>query len=208
VDYRGAAPSEPLLFFSRNNPEERIRYNLIMKPFLIGIGGSQSGTGKTTLACRLLERQENWGAIKYTPSPIYSSVTEDLEEMEQSGKDTALMLKAGAAGALWVRSTPEDMHETLQMAVERLSGLEGIVVEGNSAIEVLKPDIVIFIAGEPGNFKQNAKDTLKMADVVIHSDIPPEGTPQKARKFISNNNEEYLRFIEEVVNERRAEGRT
>jgi molybdopterin-guanine dinucleotide biosynthesis protein len=162
----------------------------MMKPFLIGVGGSHSGSGKTTLACRLLERLGNWGAIKYTPTQIYSSVTEDPESqeaLEKSDKDTSLMLRAGAAGALWVQSTPEDINETLQVALDRLSELDGIVVEGNSAIEVLKPDIVIFITGESGKFKQSARVALKMADVVIHVDTPPEGAPLKARKFINNN---------------------
>jgi molybdopterin-guanine dinucleotide biosynthesis protein len=179
-----------------------------MKPFLIGIGGSHSGSGKTTLACRLIERLKGWGAVKFTPTLLYSSVTDDPEASEQSDKDTSLMLRAGAAGALWVRSTPEDMHETLQMAVDRLSALDGIVVEGNSAIEVLKPDIVIFIAGEPGRFKQSARDALKMADVVIHVEAPPEGAPRKARKFNQEDTDEYLHFITEAVNERKAESRS
>ena len=175
-----------------------------MKPFLVGIGGSHSGSGKTTLACRLLERLGNWGAIKYTPTQIYSSVTDDAEGLEQTDKDTSLMLRAGAAGALWVQSTPEDINETLQVALDRLSELEGIVVEGNSAIEVLKPDIVIFIAGEPERFKQNAETVLQMADVVIYIDTPPEGTPHEARKFIHDETEKYLHYITEAVNERKA----
>jgi LAO/AO transport system kinase len=65
-----------------------------------------------------------------------------------------------------VRAPREELEETLEMAVGRLSRLPGIVVEGNSAIEVLRPDIVIFISEEPQKIKKSALAVLGMADLL------------------------------------------
>jgi len=174
-----------------------------MRPLLIGIGGAHSGAGKTGVACRLLQRLRGWGAIKCTPTLLYTAISDDPRLLAENDKDTALMLDAGAEEVLWVQSKEEDMEETLQMAVERLSHLDGIIVEGNSAIEVLSPDIVIFIAGEPERFKHNADGILRMADVVIYSDDPPEHPPEGVPVFNRNDTEGYLNHIMEVVHGRK-----
>lgn len=155
-----------------------------MPPFIIGVAGAGSGSGKTALACLLLERLKGWGAIKYSPSGLYSSVTDDPGVLAEEGKDTARMLQAGAAEVLWVRAAREDRRETLEMAVERLSHLRGIVVEGNGAIEVLSPDIVIFTAvNMPGRASKDASGVIGASDVVVfESEIPP-GAPEGAAKF-------------------------
>jgi molybdopterin-guanine dinucleotide biosynthesis protein len=177
-----------------------------MRPFMVGIGGAHSGSGKTTVACRLLERLTGWGAIKFTPSLLYTSISDEPSLPGQEGKDTALMLEAGAGEALWVQSTEEDMPETLRMAVERLSHLDGIVVEGNSAIEVLSPDIVIFMAGEPDRFKHSAEDILRMADLAICPDIPPQGAPGGVPVFKRTDTERYLGYITGIIDERKDKG--
>ncbi|MDA8085906.1 MAG: hypothetical protein M0Z75_04330, partial [Nitrospiraceae bacterium] len=56
----------------------------------------------------------------------------------------------------------------LSIALQNLSGarppLAGVIVEGNSAVELLKPDIVIFMSGP--YFKNGAEAALRLADVV------------------------------------------
>lgn len=139
-----------------------------MRPFIIGIGGAHSGSGKTTYASLLLRTLRGWGAIKYTKTGLYSSVTDDHDIISQEDKDTRRFLDAGAERVLWVQSPPSELGEVLSMAVERLSDLRGIIVEGNSAIEFLRPDIIIFIFGnDPTKIKETAKGILKRADIVI-----------------------------------------
>ncbi|MFO0751871.1 MAG: hypothetical protein U0411_00915 [Thermodesulfovibrionales bacterium] len=170
------------------------------RPFLLGIGGAHSGTGKTTVASALLRHLTGkgggpsagsrppsgeapsaspahrplpplpgrWGAIKYTRTSLYTSVVDDPGILSQKDKDTALLLAAGAEEVLWVQSPPEELHEVLPQAVERLSFLDGIVIEGNSAIEFLKPDIVLFIVSVSGKtMKSSAHEILHHADIVV-----------------------------------------
>ncbi len=178
------------------------------RPFLIGIGGTCSNSGKTTMAVLLLkyltqtgsgqqtegkgeeapgspispviypysEGFGKWGAIKYTRTELYVSLTDDKKILAEKDKDTGRFLEAGAEGAVWVKAPSEALHDVLPLALERLSSLEGLIVEGNSAIEFLKPDIVIFIFGnERGLWKTGIEKLAAVADIIIYeneSELP------------------------------------
>jgi molybdopterin-guanine dinucleotide biosynthesis protein len=170
-----------------------------MRPRIIGIGGGGSGAGKTTIACKILESFRGWGAIKYTKTSFYASITDDPGILMQEGKDTRRFLDSGAEKVLWVQSPFSELGETIPLAVGMLSLLEGIVVEGNSLIEMLEPDIVIFASGADGEIKSGAKRILLMSDVIIfEGKLPPE-TPEGARKFHRDDVENYLRYIRTVL---------
>jgi len=154
-----------------------------MKPIIIGIGGGHSGAGKTTIACEVLKKVEGWGAIKFTKTSFYSSITDDQEVLAAKGKDTGRLLEAGAEKVLWVQSSGDELAETASMAVQMLSNLPGIVVEGNSMIEALTPDVVVFVAGSKGQFKPGAERVRAMADIVITDEESPQGLPEGAEIF-------------------------
>jgi molybdopterin-guanine dinucleotide biosynthesis protein len=167
-----------------------------MRPTIIGIGGAYSGIGKTTLASLILQRLEGWGAIKYTKTGLYCSLVDDIETLSEKGKDTKIFLDSGAEKVMWVQSSYDNLPESLNMAVESLSYLKGIIIEGNSAIEVLKPDVVIFISGAgEGEFKKGAEKILKMADIVILDKKPMFVIPEKAKTFYRDNIQECIEYV-------------
>lgn len=175
-----------------------------MRPIIIGIGGAHSGAGKTTIASLILKRLKGWGAIKYTKNSLYCSITDDLKILSEKGKDTKRLLDAGAEKVLWVQSPFSELGEVLPMAVEMLSHLKGILIEGNSAIEILKPDVVIFVSGAKAErFKKGAEKILKMADVVIFDKELPHGILQSAKRFRRDDAEGYIEFITGLVKEYR-----
>lgn len=150
---------------------------------MIGIGGAHSSVGKTTLAaalirylssghtCRLFNKSPRIGAIKYTREAIYASLIDDAAILSQKGKDTARLGEAGAERVLWIKSTAEDIGEVMPLALERMAELDAIIIEGNSAIEFAKPDIVIFITGGPdADTKPSAERLRGLADIVIASE--------------------------------------
>jgi molybdopterin-guanine dinucleotide biosynthesis protein len=171
---------------------------------IIGIGGAHSGAGKTEAACAVLRRLPGWGAIKCTRTHLYTSMVSDEHVLRQEGKDTARYFDSGAANVLWVQATPDDMAETVEMACEHLGHLPGILVEGNSAIEVLNPDIVIFIFDETLRLKTGAERILARADAVIAETggAPPQGAPTNARVFCRNELETLARHVATLVEER------
>ena len=171
-----------------------------MRPIIIGIGGAYSGAGKTTIASLILKKLKNWGAIKYTKTSLYCSIINDREVLSQKGKDTKRLLDSGAGKVLWVQSPFSELGEILPMAVEMLSDLKGIIIEGNSAIEVLEPDIVIFMSGaEKERFKRGADKILEMADIVIFEKEPPAKTPESAKRFSKNDVKGYINFLTRLI---------
>ena len=154
-----------------------------MKPVIIGNSGAHSGAGKTTFATLMLQRLKGWGAIKYTKTAIYCSVTDDVATLSEEGKDTKRLLDSGPERVLWVQSPHAHLAEILLMAVDELHGLEGILVEGNSAVEFLKPDIIVFVSGDEKEFKEGAENIMRVADVVIYHKTPPNGIPEHSQAF-------------------------
>ncbi len=155
------------------------------RPLLIGIGGSRSGAGKTTVAVALLKyltghasrinsllhrmgrHGHGWGAIKYTKTAFHTSITDDISILNQKDKDTRRFIDAGAKEVLWVQSPAKELLKILLSAVGRLSSLDAIIIEGNSAIEFLKPDIVIFINAVDKTVKATSRAIQRQADIVI-----------------------------------------
>lgn len=167
-----------------------------MRPVIIGVAGAHSGSGKTTYASLLLKELRGWGAIKYTRTAIYSSIIDDIGTLSIKDKDTKMFLDAGAAKVLWVQSPVSEIKGQLSAALERLSGLNGILVEGNSAIEFLKPDIIIFIFGkDPKKIKESSRRVLKIANVVVLDEEP-------AIEISVIGNENIKRFSRSLNNEK------
>jgi molybdopterin-guanine dinucleotide biosynthesis protein MobB len=158
----------------------RFDTRLIMKrPFIIGVGGACSNTGKTTLGVLLLQYLTSygrWGAIKYTKKDLFVSLVHDKTALSQKDKDTGRFIEAGAEDVVWVKSPPRDLHEILPLAIDRLIHLDGLIVEGNSAIEFLEPDIVIFIFGNrKERWKTGIERLAGISDIIIYeneSEIP------------------------------------
>lgn len=141
------------------------------RPVIIGIGGAHSKSGKTTLAVALLNRLKGWGAVKYTKTALYSSIIDDRDILSVKGKDTKRFIDSGAAIVLWVQSPASGLNEIMPLVLDRLSDIEGIIIEGNSAIEFLKPDIIIFLMGKDrSRIKESGKRLVDMADLVYYGD--------------------------------------
>jgi len=156
------------------------------RPLIIGIGGSHSGSGKTAIASMLLSAlsseshnpgaRRRWGAIKFTKNALYTSLIDDRAILDRPDKDTGKLLQAGAEEVLWIQGPREGIKDTVSMAIDRLSHLDGIIIEGNSAIEFSNPDVVIFTLGVRGDGMEKAS-ALRLAgraDIIVF----PRGSMQ------------------------------
>jgi molybdopterin-guanine dinucleotide biosynthesis protein len=198
----------------------------VNKPLLIGIGGAHSGIGKTTIAAALLTyfttgcgestdkgpfssvthhssliTFQRWGAIKFTKTAFYTSIIDDPALLSQSDKDTGKLLEAGAHDVLWVQAPPEDLEEVLSRALGRLSHCDAVIIEGNSAIEFLKPDIVIFISNSSKKrIKASAHRVLKQADIIAipeeqREEMPCDGANAHCFLYVDPGNQDTLREL-------------
>ncbi len=133
---------------------------------IISVAGAHSGVGKTTMCAILLKEFKGFGAIKFTKTDLYTSVVDDIKTLNQHGKDTAIMLKAGAERVVWVQSPYDALQDALDLALDKLSGINDIIVEGNSPVDFLSPDLVIFVI-DKGEIKPPAYGVIKKADIIV-----------------------------------------
>ncbi len=134
---------------------------------IISVTGAQSKVGKTTLCTILLRNLNRFGAIKFTKSSLYTSVTDDPETIMQKEKDTAKMSESGAEKVVWIQSDGDELEDALNIALGTMTELDGVVVEGNSPVDFLEPHLLIFIVGEDGQIKPSALKISKRADIII-----------------------------------------
>lgn len=140
-----------------------------MHPRVITISGSHSGVGKTYLATLLIRSLPGFAAIKVTHDDLLVCVTDDEAEILTPGKDTALMRQAGSPEVIWIRAGERDLSDALSIAFDMVykSSAPGVIIEGNAAARLLKPDLAFFVAGESlKDMKPGALKNLEKCDVV------------------------------------------
>ncbi|MEF9426462.1 MAG: hypothetical protein L0956_04550 [Candidatus Mariimomonas ferrooxydans] len=72
-----------------------------------------------------------------------------------------MFLESGAERVVWVQSPYNKLKNVLETAVSRMTGLKGIIVEGNSPVDFLNPYLVIFITESEGHLKPSAVKVVK-----------------------------------------------
>jgi molybdopterin-guanine dinucleotide biosynthesis protein len=164
------------------------------KHCILSVTGAHSGVGKTTLCSILLKEFKGFGAIKFTKIGLYTSIVDNADMLDKEGKDTSVMMNAGAESVVWVRSPVDDLNDALGIALQKLSGTRGVVIEGNSPVDFLNPHLVIFIIGEDGEIKPTALKVSSKADIVVINSINPDlkrpspvPAPKKDTKFFRIN---------------------
>ena len=159
-------------------PLSPILYSLPMTFTIISVTGAHSKVGKTTLCSILLKNLKGFGAIKCTKTPLYTSVTDDPDIILQKDKDTAIMSGAGAEKVVWVQSSGSELEYALDIAMGKMAGLKGVVVEGNSPVKYIHPHLILFIVGDDGQIKPSAREVCEKAHIIIinsskQTDLPP-----------------------------------
>ena len=139
----------------------------IKYPKIISVTGAHSKVGKTTLCSILLNEFRGFGAIKFTKTPLYASLTDDITILNQKGKDTGIFLGSGAERVIWIQSPYYELENILKTALGRMADLEGVIIEGNSPVDFLNPHLIVFIIGVDGEIKPSALEVSKKADIII-----------------------------------------
>jgi molybdopterin-guanine dinucleotide biosynthesis protein len=152
---------------------------------VVVIGGHSRSVGKTSVVAGLISalREFNWTAVKITQyghsicsvnGEACDCATADhswaiSEERDRSGEtDTSRFLLAGAARALWVRTEQGRLAEAMPALRQRLESAGNVIVESNSVVKFLRPDLYLTVL-DPANvdFKNSAREFLDRADAVI-----------------------------------------
>jgi molybdopterin-guanine dinucleotide biosynthesis protein len=161
----------------------------VKRPIIVAISGFSSNVGKTTLVCELLRRLPGWEAIKLTRGhyrscgrdPAGCCVSELLRDQPvirsgrkanyEAGKDTGRFWDAGAANVHWVIVKDDQVESGIDQALACVQS-DGVLVEGNSFLDYVTPDLAIMCArSDGGKVKPSARRALKRSDFVYVSSL-------------------------------------
>src|ERR1051326_8181018 len=153
---------------------------------IVVIGGHSRSVGKTSVVAGLIAAlpEFNWTALKITQfghgicsadgKPCDCDTGDDhfralSDERDRSGEtDTSRFLVAGADRSIWVRTRQGRLSEAMPDIQRKIAGAENVIMESNSIVRFLKPDIYLTVldAGTK-DFKVSAMEFLDRADGVI-----------------------------------------
>ncbi len=152
---------------------------------VVVVGGHTRNIGKTSVMAGLIAAtpERHWTAFKITQfghgvcsanGEACDCETADhtiaiSEERERgSGTDSSRYLAAGAARSFWVRTRQGQLAEAMPRLRRELAQAENAMVESNSILRFLQPDVFISVLdGETADFKESAKRYLDRADAVV-----------------------------------------
>ena len=155
---------------------------------IIVIGGHSRSVGKTSVVAGLIAAlpEFHWTAIKITQyghgicsanGELCDCATDDhswavSEERDRGGEsDTSRFLLSGAVRSLWVRTRQGMLAEAMPRVRKELAGAENAIVESNSIMRFLRPDLYLTVLDTAtADFKTSAQEFLDRADAVILHD--------------------------------------
>jgi hypothetical protein len=157
---------------------------------IIVIGGHSRSVGKTSVVAGLISalREFDWTAVKITQyghgvcsanGEACDCATGDhswaiSEERDRSGEsDTSRFLVAGALRVLWARTEQGRLAEAMPTLRRRLEGARNVIIESNSVLKFLRPDLYLTVLNpSTEDFKNSAREFLDRASAVIFHEAP------------------------------------
>jgi hypothetical protein len=149
-------------------------------PNLLLIAGTGNKSGKTTLACRVVEQFRNEGvtAIKITPhfhetTPGLVLLTEGRgfsvyeETNKDASKDTSRMLKAGASKAYFAKVIDNDLLSAIKAIMEYIPENSPIVCESPALRYFIEPGIFVIMSSDNTCNKKNINKLLELPHVMF-----------------------------------------
>ena len=90
------------------------------------------------------------------------------ERDRTSGTDSSRYLAAGAAHSFWVRTQQGELHEAMPRVRKLIAGTENIIIESNSVLRFLKPDLALSVLDPAvADFKPSALRFLDRVDALV-----------------------------------------
>lgn len=152
---------------------------------VVVVGGQTRNIGKTSVVAGLIARlpELRWSAFKVTqyghgfctadgkPCQCQTDdacVAVTFERDPASGTDTSRFLAAGAERSIWVRTRIGALSEAMPRVSEELARSENAILESNSILEFLEPDLYLTVLDPTvADFKVSAQHFLDRADALL-----------------------------------------
>ena len=172
-------------------------------PNILLIAGTGRNSGKTTLACKIIEefsKSSNIAALKISPHFHKQGETMEIidktqdysiyiENNKKSGKDSSLMLNAGASPVYYIEVLDYSLLNSFESLMDKIPSNTPVVCESPALRKFISPG-VFFIVDHPQtlNKKGEVLQWRKEADRFINSatdHLEPilEGVQLKSNKW-------------------------
>jgi hypothetical protein len=150
-------------------------------PNLLLIAGTGNKSGKTTLACRVIEQFRNEGVTGIKITPHFHEITPGLvllsetngfsvyeETNLETGKDTSRMLNAGAKKVFFAKVTDNDLFSAFKTIIRYIPENSPIVCESPALRYYVEPGIFAIMSSENSHNKKNINQLLELPHVMFH----------------------------------------
>jgi len=153
---------------------------------IITVSGTHSGVGKTKMAQMLLKMLKGWSGLKVTvlhnglcPTGKECGICQSKVQkfalisekniIEEKDTDTQRIKASGAQKVLWLKARPAGLKQGLKKAITKFKGAKGLIIEGNSILRYINPDLAIFVKSKDAflPFKDSARYAFKKADLIV-----------------------------------------
>ncbi|MGM0603451.1 MAG: hypothetical protein ACQESS_09070 [Bacillota bacterium] len=141
---------------------------------IVGVGGSTSKAGKTTLISLMLEDS------RYKTAVIKTSIDNSLKQykiitdrkiIHQKGTDTARFIESGADRVVLLKSPASQIPEAFNIVENLIGKVERLLIEGNTLNNFLNPDLIFYLDNSEEEEKESARIIKNRAHIVISSNI-------------------------------------
>ena len=167
---------------------------------IVVVGGHTRNIGKTSVVAGLIAAlpDRHWTAIKITQfghnvcsangepcdcETADHTIAISEERSRTSGTDSARYLAAGAENSFWIRTRQGQLAEAMPRLRALIAETENIIIESNSVLRFLRPDIFISVLDPTvADFKPSALRYLDRADAVV---MPTDARTETAWNNVS-----------------------
>lgn len=139
----------------------------------ITVSGLYSGIGKTLLSEHIISMVNDIAAIKITIDHLDPLITDDKQSIMVDGKDTFRLKTKGAKRVVWIRTKEEEIESSVQQALTLIHDCTKVLIEGNSILNYMTPELAIFLCDEKlmtiTNMKPTRLTAITKADIIINN---------------------------------------
>jgi hypothetical protein len=149
-------------------------------PNLLLIAGTGNKSGKTTIACRIIESFPDLAITAIKITPHFHETTEGLivcsegdgysiyeETNMESSKDTSRMLRSGAAKVFFAKVWDNKLFEAFTRIMEKIEADTPVICESPALRNFAEPGVFIIMSSENNYNKKDIKYLQSLPHLMI-----------------------------------------
>ena len=149
-------------------------------PNLLLIAGTGTRSGKTTMACRLIEQFSTFNITAIKISPHFHETTSGLnpvfeepgyavyeETNNDTAKDTSRMLHAGAKKVYFAKVLDDRINFVFNRIIDLIPEGTPVICESPALRYFVEPGVFIIMSSETTNKRKNINNLLELPHVMF-----------------------------------------